>query len=181
MGLQHSHDLELYVCSERHVPAHVFNFTYLVWQPTTLTATVVVNSLHTSLCFPKYLTAFSTWQAAKTRCTAIRTWNVFMLLWKRQIFKPLLAVTRASIVRPLNTGWRRLASVYLILDGDISYRKSSIKPPPPQISPVPLIRPPPPFPGKKVNNPPPPPVSIKPPATLLPFHNYSSLINDRLY
>ena len=172
MGLQHSHDLELYVCSERHVPAHVLNFTYLVWQPTTLTATVVVNSLHTSLCFPKYLTAFSTWQAAKTRCTAIRTWNVFMLLWKRQIFKPLLAVTRASIVRPLNTGWRRLASVYLILDGDISYRKSSIKPPPPQLSPVPLIRPPPPFQGKKVN---------KPPATLLPFHNYSSLINDRLY
>ena len=169
MGLQHSHDLELYVCSERHVPAHVFNFTCLSWQPTTFTATVVVNSLHTSLCLPKCLTAFSTWQAAKTRCTAIRTWNVFMLLWKRQIFKPVLAVTRASIVRPLNTGWRRLASVYLILDGDISYRKSSIKPPPPQISPVPLIRPPPPFQGKKVNKPPPPPSLLSPPPPSSPF------------
>ena len=65
MGLQHSHDLELYVCSERHVPAHVFNVTCLSWQPTTFTATVVVNSLHTSLCLPKCLTAFSTWQAAR--------------------------------------------------------------------------------------------------------------------
>ena len=170
MGLQHSHDLELYVCSERHVPAHVFNFTYLVWQPTTLTATVVVNSLHTSLCLPKYLTAFSRWQAAETRCTAIRTWNVLSSCFCenkiRQIFRPVLAVTRALIVRRLNTAWRRLASVYLILDGDISYRKSSINPPPP----VPLIRPPPPFQGKKVNKLPPSLLSPLPSPLIIILH-----------
>ena len=47
------------------------------------------------------------------------------------------------------------------------YRKSSIKPPPSQISP--------PFFGKTVNK---PPLAIK---LSLPTPNYSSLINDRLY